>query len=497
VTKIQGGIPYVRHYINSTNSYYEEPINNISQFAKYKVDRIKRPDSFKDIEISQKNTDSPYFNSSAQENRVITSMNNDKVEIQKKLRLEDTEYNRLSELAYGVIGAESDFGQSKSTVLRMGMPDFILEAAKSIKGSYNKELNPLSKGYSSIKESALFNISDDRDLKEIQKRVGMKGKDIDGVYGGNTKKAIEEYNIKNPKDVVKYKTTTQKLKEGDYEGLSKLQNYTYAAMNDMGIGIEDLEDPKNAYKATMAILSKVIKANPNATDEDILKAYTGKKSVSGYKQKVDNYKNNLDTFKYNDVQPGTMDKAYGILSNMFNTKDKVLREVKSSIVEQVVKNTKILPINIRALAASTTGANFEITEKFLSSSAKDRLKQIVKNNVKMGKFGIEYGDYGADKFSDVGANTKLTQTEQIKQALTDEGSMLKQFLGQATIVDKGNGIYEVVDSYDFNNAGESFGVMDDLSKKRSLYAAVRSIGTNYGAGDGRGNKVKITIDLNR
>lgn len=498
VTRIVDGKPQVKHYVNAKNSYYEEPIDNISQFHKYKAQRVKRPDGMKDIKIDNKKIDSPYYSGSVQEKEVIKTMNEDKESIQKTLRLDSDEYDRAAKLSYGIIGAESDFGQSKRAAIRMALPDLALEATQLARGKYNANYNPISKGYSSVKESSLYNISDDRDIKGIQEKIGLTGNQVDGIWGKTSAKYLEEYNKANPNNQIKFDSLKEKLDKGDFSNLSKTKNFAAVAMSEMGIDADDLENPGNAFKATMAIVAKEIKRNPNITQEQILEKYTGGTSIRGYKDKVKRYQNNLDNNRNNDVEVKTKDFIYGAISKVSNITDDIKKSVKSKIVDFLSKNTKELPINFRALATTVSGSNATITESHLSKSATNKLKDIVRNNISKNKNLIEYGDYGNDTFGDVGGQNSKGTLESITEALTNESSILKQFLGQATIVDKGGGIYEVIDTYDFNNKGESFGVVDDVKKKgASPYNIVRSIGTNYGKANNLGNKVKIRIDLNK
>ena len=79
---------------------------------------------------------------------------------------------------------------------------------------------------------------------------------------------------------------------------------------------------------------------------------------------------------------------------------------------------------------------------------------------------------------------------------TDELYILKTMLGQADIVRVGENEYEIQDSYDFNDKGKSFGVIDDLKKRGySPSAIMRALGRNMGSSGGQGSKVKIKIRL--
>ena len=498
ITKIEEGIPYIRHYIEG-KGYYEEPLNDIKEFAKYSPERVKRLDALKDIEYSTEEFKSTGLKHNLQEKDVVESMNKDKRSIQEELRLDSDEYNNLAKLTYGIIGAESNFGDSKSTAAREVIPDIAIKAVKTVKGSYNKDYRSLSKGYSSIKESSLFNISDNRniDIKELQRQVGLTGSDVDGIYGSVTKKAVDKYN-ETAENKITYKSLQEKLDTKDYTDLSKERNYVGNALQNLGVDINDLNNPANSFKATLAVLAHNKKLNPNITNEELLKKYTGKKNIEIYSATVNSYINNLDKDTTNDPVSSNMDKIYGYVAKTADVTYGAARGIKDKVIEEVLKSDKVLPINIKALIAGTTTSSkgFTITEELLSNSAMEELKSIVRTNIKNNKYSISYEDYGINSQGNVGGDSNLTTFEKVLNAFTDEKAILQQFLGQATIKDLGNNEYEVTDTYDFNNQGESFGVVDDIKKRGSSpYNIVRSLGTNYGKGDKLGNKVSIKIKL--
>lgn len=73
---------------------------------------------------------------------------------------------------------------------------------------------------------------------------------------------------------------------------------------------------------------------------------------------------------------------------------------------------------------------------------------------------------------------------------------LKTVLGQAGIIKVDHNTYDVVDTYDFNDQGKGFGLIGDIQQRgASPYTIARSLGRNYGSGDGRGGKVKVRIKL--
>jgi hypothetical protein len=496
--KNEEGVPMVRHWIGTENQYYEEPINNISQFNTYTPSRVKRPDSLSDIDINREKMSLNREDKLPQQKLVVSTLNRDKENIQKQLRLNSNEYDRLSALAYGIIGTESDFGGSKRTAARMLIPDAAMQLYKVSQDNFNKDYNPLSKGYSSVKSSKLFNISDNRseELKAIQRKIGFTGSDVDGIWGEDTEEGIKEWNESNPNDQLNFKSLKEKLNTQDYKDLSKTQNYIHNAFSALNIDMEKLERPGEAAKATIAILSQELKRNPDITDEELLKKYTGKTNIKSYYEKTKSYMNDLDDDLSNNRVMDFTDKVFAGISFGANFANENIKYLKDKAVDFISKNSKIIPINFRALGTNVVGADTTITEDHLSKSAKERLSDIVRNNVGNGKFSIEYGDYGTEQYGDVGGDSEKGTWDKIKAALTNEGSILKQFLGQAAIIQVGENEYEVIDIYDFNNQGESFGVLDDVAKKGAdPYNIVRSIGTNYGKANNLGNKVRIRIEI--
>ena len=79
----------------------------------------------------------------------------------------------------------------------------------------------------------------------------------------------------------------------------------------------------------------------------------------------------------------------------------------------------------------------------------------------------------------------------------NDAYILKTLVGQATIVKIDDNTYDVIDSFDFNDKGKSFGIFDDLKKRGiSPYSIARSVGRNLGSSNNQGQKVKIRIKLN-
>jgi hypothetical protein len=471
ISKIENGIPYVKHYISNVGvksdgktpygEYFEEPVNDIKEKFKYTASGAKRLDYNKDIEYKDSNFkyDENYTPNTIEEG--IIKAHNQKQEIQKVLKLNSDEYDDLAKIAYGIMGNESSFGRSKKTLYRMTIPDFVQKGIKlgddaiRNKNIYDDNINNLSQGYSSTKESSLYGVSSSKNEN--------------------------------------YKEINKKIKDGDFSNLNRDNNYLYTAMNKLGINPDNLENGENSTKAIMATLAWYKKRNPNATTEDLLKMYTGKKDISKYQESFNSYQKNINNNLLDNKEYSWFDNLMGEASNATNKVTSGAKDVNSSIVSYLRDNSP-LPENVNALFGDMMGGKKDITEKSLSTSTLDELSKIVKNNVNNGKLTLSYADYGTskNKNDDVGG----AKSPSIKTAFTDEKYILKTLLGQASIKKIDDNTYEIQDSYDFNDKGKSFGLIDDLKKRGySPYAIVRALGRNYGSENTQGSKVKIKVKI--
>jgi hypothetical protein len=518
ISKIENGVPYVRHYIPSVGvnsqgkrygEYFEEPINDIRAVYQYTPSRATRLAHFsEDVTYKPSNFrfDQNYSPNEVEESFANIHLNQ-KQDLQKILRLDAEEYDELARVAYKIMGSESNFGRSKSFLYRAMVPDIYQKAirvaydAANFQDVFDDNINSLSQGYGSNKESSIYNISDNSgDLKKIQKKLGIP---VDGVYGPTTKKAIEEYNKSNPKNPIQYRTITEKVKDGDYEDLHKTGNYLYAAYKALGIDPDNIEDIESSTKAVMATLSLIKKKNPKATEEDLIAMYTGKKNISKYRTVYDKYDRNIDTNPNNNVEYSISQDIFGKLSKVAVDLNSSLKDVKSSLLSMVRDNPlNYTPITINAILFDVLGAKGDFTEKSLSPITMNKLKEIVKNNVEQGKMTLDYNSYfpelsRADRLAVSGGqgSGKQSMPNRFSKMISPAG-LLQNFLGQARIVKIGENEYEIRDTYDFNDAGESFGVMDDLSKRApDPYSIARSLGRNFGSMDGQGAKVRIKVKL--
>jgi hypothetical protein len=471
ISKIENGIPYVKHYISNVGTkldgktmygeYFEEPINNIKEKFKYTATGGRRIDFYKNIDKQPSNFkyDDNYEPNDIEKD--FAALHKDKENIQDKLKLTSSEYDDLAKISYGIMGNESSFGRSSKTLYRMATPDFIQKIVKQgddllrNKNTYDDNINNLSQGYSSTKESSLHGVNSNDNNKD-------------------------------------YKELNKKIKDGEYEGLERTNNYLYSAFKQLNINPDNLENGANSGKAIIATLAWYKKRNPNATTEDLLKMYTGKKDITNYKKSFDEYQKNINNNSEDNKTYNWKQNLYGKLSNLSNNTYKTTKEINSFIVS-TIRDYSPLPTQYNALISDVLQGKKQITEKTLSSSNIEKLKEIVKNNVNKNKFNIEYDDYGSN--SDIGQGTQ-SKLESIKKSFTDDAYILQTLLGQASIKKIDNDTYEIIDTYDFNDSGKSFGIFDDLRKRGiSPYNIARSVGRNYGSIDKQGANVKIKIKL--
>jgi hypothetical protein len=331
VSKIENGVPYVKHYITgvgtksdgtSYGEYFEEPINNIKQKYAYTASGARRIDYNKNIEYKDSNFkfDDNYTPNTIEEG--VAKAHSQKKELQNVLKLNSDEYDELAKVAYGIMGNESSYGRSTKTLYRMAVPDIIQKGVKVThdllrnKNVYDDNINNLSQGYSSTKESSLHGIS------------------------SNTGKSREEVN--------------KQIKSGDYTNLTRDNNYLYTAMNKLGINPDNLENGENATKAIMATLSWYKKRNPNATTEDLLKMYTGKKDITAYKASFDSYLKNINTNAADNKEYSWFDDLLGKASVLSNKASESSKQINSSMISYI-RDKSPLPENVTALFSDLMG----------------------------------------------------------------------------------------------------------------------------------------------
>lgn len=476
---IKNGKPYVKHYIPNRGTtskgisyghYYEEPIENISEVFNYTPSRAKRPLAFKNIKYGRNNFkfDDNYTPNSIEKDAV--SIHNDKNKLQDILKLDTDEYDELAKIAYGIMGNESSFGRSRRAVYRMSLPDAVQKIVKVLddkrrgQDNYDSNINNLSQGYSSTKESTLH-----------------------GVQSDNEEETYQEVN--------------DRIRKGDYTGLDKTNNYLYETFKDLGLNSKNLENGANSMKAIMATLNWYKKRYPNITTDGLLKMYTGKKNLKEYKKRFKTHIRNINNNTSDNSKYTWLEDLYGGISHIANKTYSNIDDIKS-FVGSMVRDSSPLPATVNAILADISGVKGDITEDSLSFLTKKELKKIVERNVKEGKMYLDYSSYfpeleEKERLAISGGMSKESKFEKAKRLLSPAG-LLQNLLGQATIVNLGNGIYEIQDTYDFNDEGKTFGLIDDI-KKRGIdpYSIFRSLGRNYGSSDGQGAKVRIKIKLDK
>jgi hypothetical protein len=474
------GTPLIRHYVG--DRYYTERLPDVGKAinTKYTFSSAYTPDEFRPVEYSKKtlNLDSGYSPNQI-ERGVIEAANKDHEDYQNILNLTDKEFDQINKLAFGIIGAESNFGRSKKTLYRMATPKGLQKTIKAIShdfgygSGYDPNLNSLSAGYSSTKESGQFNFS------PIDQEAFDKKHKLDKITDP-VEKAKRRREIMN-----------KEIGEGKFSDYDKNTNYIYQAFNQLGVDPKELDNPENSYKATLATLAFYKQLNPNATDEDLMKRYTGKRNVKKYSEEVRRHLNKIDGFNDNNPENSFLDDLYGNLSIGSNKVYSALDHIKQVGVG-VLRNVLPGPANIKAVAADAIGTKYPITEQIFSDSNLNKLEDVVLRSLANNRGYIEYDDFktSGNKNEDVGGGS----SPGFKKALTDDAYILKTTLGQARIKDLGNGYFEITDTYDFNDAGKGFSFADDIKKRgTSGYNLARSIGRNFGSRDGLGAPVNIKL----
>jgi hypothetical protein len=467
VSKIVDGVPYIKHYVASgaDRKYYEEPINNISQFKEYKPTAALRLDSYKNIKPNKPNLK---FDKNYTPNNIELDMlkgDKDRASLQKKLSLTNEEYDRLSKMSYGVMGAETDNGRSMRSLYRMAVPDFIQKGIKVAgdvlknRDTYDENINNLSQGYGSIKESSLHGISDNN--PNYTKRTGL--------------------------------TANQRIRKGDYKDLERTNNYLHGAMSSIGVNPDNMENGANSYKGTLANLAFLKKRFPNASDTELLKRYTGKSDITEYKKKYDSYINNIDGKSNNNKQYDWKEDVIGTLSDAANKYYDTTKNIKDAVVS-TARDYIPGPLAIKAMLGDALGGKAPITNKTLSAAENKAMEKVANRVVKNKKNNTDYQSYfpnlNAKEASAVSGGNTNKSFNTIFNMLTPQGQ-LQNTLGQSSVKQKGKNVI-VSDTYDFNDQGKSFGILDDIQKRGlSPYNVARAIGRNVGSMDGQGAPVKL------
>jgi hypothetical protein len=468
VSKIVDGVPYIKHYVASgaDRKYYEEPINNISQFKEYKPTAALRLDSYKDIKPNKPNLK---FDKNYTPNNIELDMlkgDKDRASLQKKLSLTNEEYDRLSKMSYGVMGAETDNGRSMRSLYRMAVPDFIQKGIKVAgdvlknRDTYDENINNLSQGYGSIKESSLHGVSDNN--PNYTKKTGL--------------------------------TANQRIRKGDYKDLERTNNYLHGAMSSIGVNPDNMENGANSYKGTLANLAFLKKRFPNASDTELLKRYTGKSDIEEYKKKYDSYVNNIDGKSNNNKQYDWKQDVIGTLSDAANKYYDTTKNIKDAVVSTARDYIPGPTIAIKAMLGDALGGKAPITNKTLSYFENKAMEKVANRVVKNKKNNTDYYSYfpnlSAKEASAVSGGNTNNSFKTIFNMLTPQGQ-LQNTLGQSSVKQKGKNVV-VSDTYDFNDQGKSFGILDDIQKRGlNPYNVARAIGRNVGSMDGQGAPVKL------
>jgi hypothetical protein len=533
VTRIEDGVPIIRHYVGG-DKVLDEPINNISKFVKYNPTGVFR--TFKS-DVSEENIPAKIdliVEPNNVQKKIIDQLNENSVDYSKKFGLTKDEYELLAPLAYSIIGVESKFGASKRTASRMALPNWMQKAYKKMAKDYDENMNPLSEGYGSFKKSNLYNIGEkypdhdpDKRLSpnEINKKVRHGEVDNLSKDKGSLYSHLEDYgllreDINTPEESItatlaniaheykKYKTkhpevnadqaidhvmkkygkSKQKFQElYEHSSNLKLEGSPFAGVNALnkkylgdGADLMALKDGDKTYYPTTTIIK------PKA--EGWLDKFTGNEPKNYQARSLDKLSEQI----YSGIsQLGVAGKE---------TLENVTGEAAGQMRNLMIKAG--VPVNAAQFVADLAGSEKEFTEKQMPESTLNILKDIVRENVAKGKLTLEYSDYkshneaaGESKNSDVKSGMGWGK---FIEKMGNDRFILKSLLGQATIKDLGNGEYEVIDQFNFNDWGKSFGLFDDLQKRGMLtdpYGLFRTIGRNLGSPDGEGSPVRIRFRL--
>ena len=154
-----------------------------------------------------------------------------------------------------------------------------------------------------------------------------------------------------------------------------------------------------------------------------------------------------------------------------------------------------IPPNIRMFVADLLGSKEAFTEKDLSESDRDLLKQIATKTV--GKGEIDYSDYEVNSI-----NRNLFRN------LLDDRYNLKTLLGKAKVEVNDKGELVVKDTFDFNDKKDieslddlKFALKDMYSAYKGetgfggggLYSLIRQGAKYFGSGPGEGAPVEINL----
>lgn len=155
----------------------------------------------------------------------------------------------------------------------------------------------------------------------------------------------------------------------------------------------------------------------------------------------------------------------------------------------------IVPPNIRMFIADLFGSKDKFTEKDLTESDRNLLKEIALNSKEKGY--IDYADYGVNSI-----NRNLLRN------IMDDRYNLKTFLGKAKVEVNDKGELVVKDTFDFNDKKDiknledlKFALKDIASAFKGesgygsggLYSLIRQSAKYLGSGPGEGAPVEINL----
>jgi len=149
----------------------------------------------------------------------------------------------------------------------------------------------------------------------------------------------------------------------------------------------------------------------------------------------------------------------------------------------------IIPPNIRMFVYDLLGGKEKFTEKDLTRSDRELLKEIAAKGVDKGSIG--YSDYGIRSID-----------KPFLSNIVNARYNLKTLLGKAKVEINDQGELVLKDEFNFDDAKDvknledfKFAIKDIFSKgkEKGLYGGIRAIGTYFGSGPGEGIPVEINL----
>ena len=486
------GVPLVTHYLG--NRWVTEPITNVRLNANVRYDAPKAYKTLQSKKIYTEPLKFKYddgYEANEYENLYLNYLKDNKKDLQKKLFLDNNEFEDLAKICYQVMGAESSFGRSPRYLIRNAMPDGAMKLMKNVRANpykaffalspitlgifdkingdnpNNDFINSLSTGMGSVKQSSFYSIGK-RDPK-------------------NNKKTIKEVNAD--------------IRNGDTEEYERNQTWGSRRLGDQGLDFRDADDPKTSFGITFTKLAEIYhrvkRAHPEMSAYElrdaIAKMYNGGGAkFAGYLSNLDKYATAIDG-EEGYPEYGIKDKAIEKLNQIIDA-NKAEKKARSEGLATTLAKSLPLPLNIKAFANDLFGnRKITIDNAWLREGEEDALRDVIERALARGSSNIEYKDYATSENANDDVGAKGGGMLDFLKRMAAPSYSLKTTIGQGRI-SQDDDYYYVDDTFDYNDAGKSFGLLHDMNVRGwSPYNFLRSIGRNYGSPDGVGAKVHFRI----